>query len=73
MNDIIQFDKKKQADKTTLKLLPFLMDEEIEEALSILLRIKQEENEEEKIALEYEFYGVVQNAWCREMEDMSNE
>lgn len=49
------------------------MNEEIDEAISILLRIKQEKNEEKRIVLEHEFYGLVQNAWCREMEGIADE
>lgn len=50
-----------------------LMDEEINEAISILLKIKQEKNKETRIDLEHEFYGLVQNSWYREMEDIADE
>lgn len=70
---IIQFTKEKQNNKIITKSISFLMDEEIDEAISILLRIKQEKNEENRIILEHEFYGLIQNAWYREMEDIADE
>lgn len=70
---IIQFTKERQNNEITTKSLSFLMDGEIDEALSILSRIKQEKNEENRIILEHEFYGLVQNAWHREMEGVTDE
>lgn len=70
---IIRFTKEKRNNKITSKSLSFLMDEEIDEAISILLRIKKEKNEKNRIILEHEFYGLIQNAWYREMEGVVDE
>ncbi len=70
--NVVQFNKKRN-NKITTKSLSFLTNKEIDEAISILLRIKQEKNEEKRIVLEHEFYGLVQNAWYREMEGITDE
>lgn len=73
MHNAIPFQKKNQESKIAKESLSFLMDEEIDEAISILFGIKKEKNEEKRIDLEHEFYELIQNAWHREMEDIINE
>lgn len=45
---IIQFSERNQNNEITTKSLSFLINEEIDEAISILLGIKQEKNKEKK-------------------------
>lgn len=69
--NIIKFTREEKTEndfesKTSL----FLMDAEVDEAISILLKIKEIDNVQERTLLELDLYGIVQNAWCREMGDI---
>lgn len=69
-NNIIEFAKRKAGNDFSEKASLFLMDTEVDEAISLLLKIKEAVNAEERTLLEHDFYGIVQNAWCREMGDI---
>lgn len=69
-NNIIEFAKRKAGNDFLEKTSLFLMDTEVDEAISLLLKIKESDNTEERTLLELDFYGIVQNAWCREMGDI---
>lgn len=72
-NKIIQFTKKKPSEAVSIKALSILTDDEIDEAIFILSKIKQEKDDEKRIILEHEFCGLVRNAWARETEGIANE